>query len=34
MVPVQSEIKEGPLGEVILIYSTRRQLLTIRSRGL
>lgn len=34
MVPVQSEIREGPLGEVTLIYTTRRQLLTIQSRGL
>lgn len=34
MVPVQSKVREGPLGEVILIYRTRGQLLAIRSTGL
>ena len=32
--PFEVVIREGPSEEVILIYRSRRQLMTIRSRGL
>ena len=32
--PFEAVIREGPSEELILIYTSRRQLMTIRSRGL